>query len=420
MDSVSTSGPIVGDGTPANPIGIQSGTNAGDMLIWDGTQWIIKPSPYDSVCGTAMNNYVQKWTGTKLCNSIIYDDGIKVGIGRLPASSIRLDVQGKLRGYPSLVLVNSNPIEGGQIVLGPGGDTTITGETCNTWSIDVRNYKYRVFYGSALCLNSVVAMAIDTFGRIGIKRAPSNSRFHILGDTAESPLWVQTIDTTGGTPVTRTGIYVSPRGWVGIGTTGFNDTSCESCNLQVLGRMMLRSWDAVYNSGYDGVPWNYELIGTYMGWDRGAIYIGGYNYYFPRVGDTLMSYAKRLRIGGGGTSPAKQVIVDFQTGNMGLGTAAPTEKLHVVGNIRSSSAFTVNVNGCGSNVCSYTVNFPVPFSTPPVVNITAGPNANSTWAPLVAMVQNVTTTSVTFVLDSTDPGQAISGTNTVHIIAIAP
>ncbi len=68
MDSVSTKGILSGDGTPANPIGLQSGANAGDILIWNGTQWTIKPSPFDSVCGTAMSNYVQKWTGTSLCN----------------------------------------------------------------------------------------------------------------------------------------------------------------------------------------------------------------------------------------------------------------------------------------------------------------------------------------------------------------
>ncbi|NPA33505.1 MAG: hypothetical protein GXO48_01045, partial [Chlorobi bacterium] len=76
-----TQSPIVGDGTTTNPIGLQGGTNAGDILIWDGSQWQIKASPFDSVCGTAMANYVQKWTGSELCNSVIYDDGTRVGIG---------------------------------------------------------------------------------------------------------------------------------------------------------------------------------------------------------------------------------------------------------------------------------------------------------------------------------------------------
>ncbi len=99
--------------------------------------------------------------------------------------------------------------------------------------------------------------------------------------------------------------------------------------LQVNSRMMLRNWDAVYMSGYDGVPQNYHLIGTYMGWDRGAIYIGGYNYYFPAGGDTLRSYAKRLRIGSG-LSPSTNTVFDFKTGFVGVGGISnPKGLLHI-------------------------------------------------------------------------------------------
>ncbi|NPA33310.1 MAG: tail fiber domain-containing protein [Chlorobi bacterium] len=76
-----TQSPIIGDGTVLNPIKLQNGTVAGDMLIWDGNQWQIKPASFDSVCSTIQTNYVAKWTGTELCNSLIYDDGVRVGIG---------------------------------------------------------------------------------------------------------------------------------------------------------------------------------------------------------------------------------------------------------------------------------------------------------------------------------------------------
>ncbi|NPA35148.1 MAG: hypothetical protein GXO48_09500, partial [Chlorobi bacterium] len=62
IDSVSTLYPLIGDGTQSNPVAITSGNNLGDLLIWDGAQWRIKPAPFDSVCLSVLPNYVQKWT----------------------------------------------------------------------------------------------------------------------------------------------------------------------------------------------------------------------------------------------------------------------------------------------------------------------------------------------------------------------
>ncbi|NPA34837.1 MAG: hypothetical protein GXO48_07930 [Chlorobi bacterium] len=76
-----TQAPIVGDGTATSPITLQSGASTGDILIWDGSQWQVSLSPFVQTCSGVTTNYVQKWTGTDLCNSIIYDNGTKVGIG---------------------------------------------------------------------------------------------------------------------------------------------------------------------------------------------------------------------------------------------------------------------------------------------------------------------------------------------------
>ena len=96
MDSVATVGPLSGFGTPTNPIGLQPGINAGDALLWNGTQWVSGTIDRDSVCNGALANYLQKWTGLKLCNSQVYDDGTNVGIGTSsPAAT--LDVNGTVR-----------------------------------------------------------------------------------------------------------------------------------------------------------------------------------------------------------------------------------------------------------------------------------------------------------------------------------
>jgi len=82
-----TGGPVVGNGTSGSPITFASGSASGDIWQWNGSSWqlvqlrsAVASSGFDSVCSSATNNYVQKWTGTELCNSIIYDDGNKVGI----------------------------------------------------------------------------------------------------------------------------------------------------------------------------------------------------------------------------------------------------------------------------------------------------------------------------------------------------
>ncbi len=436
-----TQGPLVGDGTSTNPIGLQSGTNAGDVLIWNGSQWTIKPSPFDSVCNSATKNFVQKWTGSSLCNTSIYDSAGFVGInttnpqatleinGNLSFSGAAPNVYGTPKVYakdsgvlyPMIMLERSN--RDMPILYARTASPVTTGHVP----------RIELFRADGTLSNPQPTLATQWLGAITVGGFDTSWTTAGVGGGCESgiiftsggqwsptshptEIYFKTIDT--GSTCGKVRLFINEDGKIGINTTTFN-SNCVACPLQVNGRMMLRSFDAVYMSGWDGVPQNYHLIGTYMGWDREAIYIGGYNYYFPAGGDTLGSYAKRLRIGSG-LSPSTNVVVDFQNGNMGLGTATPTEKLHVVGNIRSRSAFTVNVNGCGSNVCTYTVNFPVPFSTPPVVNITTGPNANPSWGPLIPLIGNVTTTSVTFYLDSGNGSQAITGTKTIHIIAIAP
>ncbi|NPA34309.1 MAG: tail fiber domain-containing protein [Chlorobi bacterium] len=91
-----TQPPIIGDGTSGAPITLQSGTNAGDVLIYDGTSWQITGAPWTSTCTTIGTDYVTKWTGTDLCNSLIYDNGTNVGIGT-NAPTATLDINGTLR-----------------------------------------------------------------------------------------------------------------------------------------------------------------------------------------------------------------------------------------------------------------------------------------------------------------------------------
>ncbi|GIV29652.1 MAG: hypothetical protein KatS3mg028_0718 [Bacteroidia bacterium] len=63
-----------------------------------------------SICGGALNNYVQKWTGSQLCNSIIFDNGTNVGIGTAAPAS-KLHVTGEVystSGYNDIVYIGGD------------------------------------------------------------------------------------------------------------------------------------------------------------------------------------------------------------------------------------------------------------------------------------------------------------------------
>ncbi len=143
--------PLVGVGTSSNPLRIQSGSSPGDVLLWNGSNWVItQPGPASGLtplCGSPAVNYVQKWTGNSVCNSQIYDDGTNVGIGTATplqklhvAGSVRID--GNLHVYGPSQL--SNP------PVGPGG-----------WgSFD--------WQATTMCPNNMVAVGLVLrFDRIG-------------------------------------------------------------------------------------------------------------------------------------------------------------------------------------------------------------------------------------------------------------
>jgi hypothetical protein len=86
-------------------------------------------------------------------------------------------------------------------------------------------------------------------------------------------------------------------------------------------------WDAVYGS-FDtggGVNRPFHLIGSYHGWDPYGVYIAGYNYY----NNSSVSQAKKVYVGGGGT---ERLTIDLSTGNVGIGTTAPSFPLTIFKN----------------------------------------------------------------------------------------
>ena len=148
---IKTEAPLIGDGTSTNRLRIQNGNSPGDVLMWNGSSWIItQPGPASGLtplCGSPTVNYVQKWTGNAVCNSQIYDNGTNVGIGTNNplqklhvAGSVRID--GNLHVYGPTQLSSPG--------IGPGG-----------WN----SYDWQA---QTVCPNNMVAVGLVLrFDRIG-------------------------------------------------------------------------------------------------------------------------------------------------------------------------------------------------------------------------------------------------------------
>lgn len=141
--------------------------------------------------------------------------------------------------------------------------------------------------------------------------------FSLLGLVTQAQQW------TTGTDISNT----NP-GNVGIGT------NTPRTKLEVAGTVMASGFkikdnaDNLLQSEDNGNT--YHLIGTYRGWDPKAVYIAGTNVQTGASGYT--SSTERVYIGNPryGTN---YLNMDFVTGRLGIGTAAPAAKLDVSGDV---------------------------------------------------------------------------------------
>ena len=79
-----------------------------------------------------------------------------------------------------------------------------------------------------------------------------------------------------GSPISNL-MFITGAGKVGIGTTSPVDQFEVNVANGNGGAMVTSQPDAVYSSRSLSTGKQFQLIGSYMGWDQNAIYIGGYN-----------------------------------------------------------------------------------------------------------------------------------------------
>jgi hypothetical protein len=314
---------------------------SGQFVTAVGTTLTCASPPSGGIGGSGTTNYIAKFTGsTTIGNSLIYDNGINVGIGTT-APSYKLTVSGgDIYGSNNLYIAGNVGIgttapsyklhvQGGDIYSSGyvrGGTGLCIGSDCRTsWpsgggggigGSGTTNYIAK-FTGSTTIGNSII---YDNGTNVGI------------GTTAPS----YKLTVSGGDIYGSNNLYIA--GNVGIGTTA------PSYKLHVQG-------GDIYSSGYvrggTGLCIGSDCRTSWPSGGGGGIGGSGTTNYIAKftgsttIGNSII-YDNGTNVGIGTTAPSYKLTVSggdiygsnnlYIAGNVGIGTTAPVQKLDVRGN----------------------------------------------------------------------------------------
>ena len=279
-----------------------SGTNRGALSSADWTTFNNKQNALTNpVTGTGTTNYVPKFTGsTAIGNSIIFDNGTQVGIYTAsPAAT--LDVNGNINsssnvralrfwGGPSSFTSHGAPLHIFSSTIGTSAiarfnnnESTDASTLTSMWLENYVGYRAELAYTTHLNGSNIY---------INNTYSSGNILFNIAGSEK---------------------LRIASSGNVGIGTTSAIDKLTVSGRINVLGTSQNSIW---LNQTAGGSSSGY-IVGRSFSSDDAQ------NFF---IYDALAA-AFRLNIN--------------SSGNVGIGTTSPTEKLHVSGGniiVNSSSA----------------------------------------------------------------------------------
>jgi hypothetical protein len=331
-----------------------SAGTSGQVLSSTGTatDWV-SLSEISGVDGSGTANYLAKWSdGDSITNSIIYDDGTNVGIGKVPSSGVKLDVNGPANfsstvgviGNGNLTVWNTSGTGSGVIFL----DTT--------WQAGIEHIAGSLYFRTG---GQNDRMRIDSSGNVGIGTTSPGFKLSVAmdGDTYSADFYQSNSGTDKYNAIRVRGAMTSAVGYYGIGgsTAGnpaFRDAfvvgtqSAHSFNLATndLARMTITSSGNVgigttSPSGKLDVTGDIWLNGDnvnsayYLRINKGATSDGGILLYrgLSTIDWQIVNNTTSGDLGFYSYGTSSQVFnVQKSSGNVGIGTTSPTTKLDIL------------------------------------------------------------------------------------------
>ncbi|NHM07317.1 hypothetical protein G4D82_08805 [Flavobacterium sp. CYK-4] len=281
--------------TKTTNLQITTGANAGYVLQSDASgngTWVnpttLSITETDPQVSSSTTNYIPKWNGTALVDGQVFDNGTNVGIGTTSPSA-------------KLVLADAFAT-GGMFKLHDANNTA-----GDKWWLGFTHG------------NGAGSVDANDRARIGVEIASGGpGRLYF---------------TTGAAGAQSEAMRITENGNVGIGTTA------PSSKLQVLGKTTTSTFQMT-----SGANANYVLQSDATG---NSTWVNPTSLSItetdPQVSSTTSNYIPKWN----GTTLVDGQVFDNGT-NVGIGTSTPTDKVHVLGNIKVDGGKLPFVNTGGS------------------------------------------------------------------------
>jgi hypothetical protein len=324
----------------------------GDVLGYDGTLWVNKTIAewlgYIPANASGTTNYVSKFTGaTTLGNSQIFDNGTNVGIGTATPSSL-LEIAGSApiltMNRTSGSFINTIDFKTGGSSVGSIISNAGNGEQRYSIGPSIGWGGYHTFY-----TDTSERMRIASNGNVGIGTSAPDVKFQVQGGTIKATTGDYASPSTGGAismfqdnndygTIWSVKNYNGAWGNIAIVPSGGNvgiGTTSPSYILQTKA-----------SSGFVGAAFSSSYAATsIIGNDTNSSWFGqGTNGLGSAYVINNTSGYAQIELGG---SPRFYVN---SSGNVGIGTTSPGEKLTILSSIINTNTVLVqNTSGTGVN-----------------------------------------------------------------------